>query len=399
MKQRKEGKEKWEDFEARVGMKRSCADTRDFVPFGDYDDLTMENIKEACEKYYQAPEGSYDKLAPDRGPSCTKLEQIKGKKVYFIRFLPPKSTDVAPKLGQQLFEDSLAPAKVTMSVPSPVKTSGNLPALHSMVFPKSVSVTELLKAAKLVKPPATNITVLDLESFDVAEMKWVKSGSLTLEIEERRLANGAFRDAFRSTTIGKDAAQTAWVVKQYQEEAAKTINDDLSMSLGDHTRKQVQMSAVVRHLTKRFAKSVPPEFGGTFEYVKVFFALFKKQPVTIEEFVQGEFHKYVNNNGFHIPSPSVEFDEIYEKAQCLVNYSYQISEKKVMLLDIQGSSFKLYDPDIATTDLLVNDSKEVNFYAGNLSCIAIDEFKSKHTCNKYCGMVSLKVFDENGSDV
>ena len=202
-----------------------------------------------------------------------------------------------------------------MSVPSPVKTSGNLPALHSMVLPKSLSVTELLKAGKLVKPPATNITALDLESFDVAEMKWVKSGSLTLEIEERRFAHGAFRDAFRATTIAKDAAQTAWVVKQYQEEAAKTINDDLGISLEDHRSKQVQMSAVARHLTKRFAKNVPPEFGGTFEYVKVFYAVFKKRPVTIEEFVQGEFHKYVNNNGLHIPSPSVKFDEIYEKAQ------------------------------------------------------------------------------------
>ena len=78
-------------------------DTRDFFPFGDYDDLTIANIKEACEKYYQAPEGSCDILVSDRGPSCTKLEQIKGKKVCFIRFLPPKSTDVAPKLGQQLF--------------------------------------------------------------------------------------------------------------------------------------------------------------------------------------------------------------------------------------------------------------------------------------------------------
>ena len=106
-----------------------------------------------------------------------------------------------------------------------------------------------------------------------------------------------------------------------------------------------------------------------------FFAVFKKQPVTIEEFVQGEFHKYVNNNGFHIPSTSVEFDEVYEKAQCLVHHSYQISEKKLMLLDVQGSFFMLYDPEIATTDLLVNDasldSNKVNFCAGNLSCIAI----------------------------
>ena len=66
------------------------------------------------------------------------------------------------------------------------------------------------------------------------------------------------------------------------------------MSLEDHTRKKVQMSAVARHLTKRFAKNVPPEFCGTFECVKVFYAVFKKQPVTIEEFVQGEFDKYVN---------------------------------------------------------------------------------------------------------
>ena len=44
----------------------------------------------------------------------------------------------------------------------------------------------------------------------------------------------------------------------------------------------------------------------------------------------------------------MEFDEVYEKAQCLVHYSYQISEKKLMLLDIQGSFFKLYDPEIAT---------------------------------------------------
>ena len=133
---------------------------------------------------------------------------------------------------------------------------------------------------------------------------------------------------------------------------------------------------------------------------KFFFAVFKKQPVTIDEFVQGEFHKYVNNNGFHIPSPSPEFDEVYEKAQCLVHYNHQISEKKLMLLDIQGSFFKLYNPEIATTDLLVNyaslDSKEVNFCAGNLSCIAMDEFKSKHSCNKYCDMMSLKVFGENG---
>ena len=56
-----------------------------------------------------------------------------------------------------------------------------------------------------------------------------------------------------------------------------------------------------------------------------------------------------------------------------MHYSYQISEKKLMLLDIQGSSFELYDPEITTTDLLVSDaSLDVNFCAGNLSSIAAE---------------------------
>ena len=280
MKRRRGEKEKWEDFEARVGIKRSGGkteahkaapndilvqrmssttssgrlkkfeplDTRDFVPFGDYDDLTIENIKKAWEKFYQAPDGSCDILASDRGPSCSKLEQIKAKKVYFIHFLQPMptSTDIAP--GRPLLEQK------AKSAPSLVKKSGNLPALQSTVFPKSVSITDLLKAGKLVKPPATNMTVLDLESFDVREMKWVKSGSFKLEIEETRFSHGAFRDAFHATTVDKHVAQTTWVVKQYQEKASNAIKDDLGMSLKNHTRKQVQMSAVARHLSKRFAK-------------------------------------------------------------------------------------------------------------------------------------------------
>ena len=123
----RKARESWEEFEKRVGLKRSGLeresssgkralgkvpndinvqrmsshprgrlkkfeplDTRDFVPFGEeYEELSLEKIKEACEQFYNAPQGSCDVPTSDRGPSCTKMEQIKGKKVYFIRFLPP----------------------------------------------------------------------------------------------------------------------------------------------------------------------------------------------------------------------------------------------------------------------------------------------------------------------
>ena len=92
-------KESWVEFEKRVGNKRNNAkkpgvgkvpsdilvqrmastasgrlekyeplNTRDFVPFEDDEEFNLENIKEACERFYNAPAGSCDLLASDRGP-------------------------------------------------------------------------------------------------------------------------------------------------------------------------------------------------------------------------------------------------------------------------------------------------------------------------------------------
>ena len=60
-----------------------------------------------------------------------------------------------------------------------------------------------------------------------------------------------------------------------------------------------------------------------------------------------------------------------------------------MLLDIQGSGYQLYDPEIATTQLFLDDATEVYFCCGNLSTIAIAQFAKKHACNKYCEMLEL----------
>ena len=122
MKRTRGEKERWEDFEARVGIKRSGGgkkethkaapndilvqrmsstasgrlkkfeplDTRDFVPFGEYDDLTIENIKKACEKYYQAPEGSCDILGSKEvnfcagNLSCVAIDSFKSKHICNI---------------------------------------------------------------------------------------------------------------------------------------------------------------------------------------------------------------------------------------------------------------------------------------------------------------------------
>ena len=70
-------------------------DTRDFVPFTDFYELSLENIKKACERHYRLPRNSCDVLVSDRGPSCTRFEQIKGKEVFLVRFLESREQTVA----------------------------------------------------------------------------------------------------------------------------------------------------------------------------------------------------------------------------------------------------------------------------------------------------------------
>ena len=76
-----------------------------------------------------------------------------------------------------------------------------------------------------------------------------------------------------------------------------------------------------------------------------------------------------------------------QKAECLAHFSYEKSSHKLMVLDIQGISHKVYDPDIASSELV--DNEEFLFCTGNLSQTAIDGFITSHDCNIYCKSLGL----------
>ena len=73
--------------------------------------------------------------------------------------------------------------------------------------------------------------------------------------------------------------------------------DVLNMSVEEHARKQVQMHVIVQKLSKMFNDAIPPEFGETLSYFKVFFTTLGNLPVTVEEFVPGKCVKDNNNDG------------------------------------------------------------------------------------------------------
>ena len=110
--------------------------------------------------------------------------------------------------------------------------------------------------------------------------------------------------------------------------------------------------------------------------------------VTIEEYIPGKFTKYVNNNGLSIPVDKDDNVRLLQKAECFAHYTYVKSGEKLMVLDIQGSGYRLYDPEIASTELVVEN--ELLFCVGNLSNTAIQTFLRNHKCiDNMCRMFGL----------
>ena len=271
------------------------------------------------------------------------------------------------------------------------------PAIAKTQFPTSVSISEILQAGKLVKPKPKKKATLVLEKFDVKTGEWHEEGVLDLLVDAEKFSSGGFRDAFLATSCNREEQQK-WVIKKYNAKAKDAITNTLKTTEEDHTRKQVQMHSAARQLTKQFSIKALSNFGQSFYYNRVFYTKFEEEPATVEEYVPGKFVKYINNNGECCSTPedcTNEGRELVLKAACLVHFSFEYSKERLMLLDIQGSKFQLYDPEIASKTLVCEKSSEFLFCCGNLSTVAISEFGKNHNCNKYCEMLELSPLDHD----
>ena len=165
---------------------------------------------------------------------------------------------------------------------------------------------------------------------------------------------GGFRKAFKASGSGELKGST-WVVKRYLEHAKKDIVE-LGQSLEEHTKKVVQMHYLARNFTAKLKEELVLQdnellFGETFYYKKIFMGKIGEEYVTTEEFVDGTFRKYVNNNGNVCDKG--DSSALFDKAECLAHFTYERSEKEVMLVDTQGCEYSLIDPEIASKELTI----------------------------------------------
>lgn len=327
--------------------------------------------------------------------------------MYLVRFVVGQdygedstSSDTADV--QEVFSDDQSVQRITGTSSAPVRKAGAPEPKANYFsfsvttqFPPSVSIATLLEVGKLVKPVAKTKLLLTFEQFDIASKQWRDAMEIECTVDSEKFSSGGFRDAYHWKLTGKSANRNIanhWVIKTYNEKSKEAIGTQFNTSIESHSRKQVQMHEVARHLTKKFKAKAPKEMGECFQYNHVYYTTINDQPATVEEFVPGRFAKLINNDGRRAKLPDDADDELKDllaKAECLIHYTYASSNQQLMLLDIQGSGYCLYDPEIATNNTMDANSMEFYFCCGNCSSVGITGFLNEHECNDYCKVMGL----------
>jgi len=77
--------------------------------------------------------------------------------------------------------------------------------------------------------------------------------------------------------------------------------------------------------------------------------------VTLEDFIEGTFEKYINNTG-EICGDC--YSEISLKAEAFVHFTYVNSNQQLIVSDIQGVNYWLCDPEIASAKLTDENDRQ-----------------------------------------
>ncbi len=223
-------------------------------------------------------------------------------------------------------------------------------------------------------------------------MHWTCPVATQFTIEALKFSRGGFRSAFKAVSNSDAFRNKVLVVKKFLPETLDLIHS-LNETPEIHARKSVQMHILAKSLACQLAIAVEKKatkelFGHCFRYVNAYLGQIQSTSefITIEEFAGDRFTKYVNNSGTLSSQNSIEMQR---KAECLVHFTFIKSEKKFLLVDIQGSNYSLTDPEVATLDGSFDDDKLL-FCAGNLSDIAKENFFSAHKCNRFCRLLDLE---------
>ena len=137
-------------------QKYSRSGAREFVPFDEFNKISIDNIKKACMKHYGMPDTMcYDVLAGEQGPSCLSIKQLPSLKVIHVRFIEFTGASNMADVG----DDGPARKQIKKNDKTYDKNPGPSAALSepctsrgspSKFVPRSLSVAKILRLGKLI---------------------------------------------------------------------------------------------------------------------------------------------------------------------------------------------------------------------------------------------------------
>lgn len=143
---------------------------REFVPFDKDEEMTIGNIKSACERYFIPKirkNLECDVLAGEQEPSCKTVGQTSDlSKVVYIWFIPSADADESTRkrigtpssMATYQSTNFLPPSSKVRSSPSKLLLlKAGKPMGLSSGYPRSLSISDLIRLGKIKNETATTI--------------------------------------------------------------------------------------------------------------------------------------------------------------------------------------------------------------------------------------------------
>ena len=184
------------------------------MPFYEAEEMTTGNIESACERYFIPKIGknlACDILTGEQAPSFKTVAQIPDQKVVYVRFIPADSesgdADISVTRKRKISEQS-STSRNFLPLPSKSRSSPSkllmqskqqLSVYKSTYFPRSSSISDMIKLGKINTETAT--TIVKIFRFDMELLSWSKV-AVTVEFYEDKepVGTGGFRKAFKVTS-------------------------------------------------------------------------------------------------------------------------------------------------------------------------------------------------------
>jgi hypothetical protein len=194
-------------------------------------------------------------------------------------------------------------------------------------------------------------------------------------MEDGPFSEGAFRQAYRAK-LTLDTKVMDFVCK-----FAKDQNTARLLYFND-----AEAQGVAVMWARKYNEFKPPKL---IEFVSSYVIELVDRPgrpvCGAEKYIPGDFRKHNNNVGAVVPIASNQpkdaaLDSL--TAQAFSHFTYQTSNQKILICDIQGVAGLYTDPQIHTLS-------GKGFGEGNLGMTGITAFLLRHRCNELCTQLNL----------